>query len=358
MVGPPLSPKVGVVATVGFAGRAVAGPVGEARLVSSLDEAAEIYGGREAGREGDRVPYLVLAAGAFFLNGGRRLYLARAGAGGDGGLATALDALAHVDEIDLVAAPGDGGPDAASALVAHAEKARDRFALVDPPAGCSVEEVRRFRGRFDSGHAALYHPWVLASADLGGAVLPPSGFVAGIYARGDDAGGVLKPPTADAVRGVEGLESVLDREAQATLNQEGVNVLRVFEGEGIRLWGARTMSSDPEWRYVNIRRYLLFLERSLDQGTKWAVFEPNGEPLWAGVRQTVAEFLLAEWRAGHLMGRKPEDAYFVRCDRTTMTQDDVDHGRLVVLVGVAPVRPAEFVILRIGQRTAGAPHAG
>ena len=142
------------------------------------------------------------------------------------------------------------------------------------------------------------------------------------------------------------------------LNQEGVNVLRSFDGEGIRLWGARTLSSDPEWKYINIRRYLLFLEHSIDQGTQWAVFEPNGEALWATVRRSVEDFLDAQWRSGALVGRTPQDAYFVRCDRTTMTQDDLDHGRLVALVGVAPLKPAEFVIFRIGQWTAGAAAGG
>ena len=178
--------------------------------------------------------------------------------------------------------------------------------------------------------------------------------MAGVYARGDEQRGVLKPPTGDAVRGVARLESVVDHAAQGVLNREGVNVLRSFEGEGIRLWGARTLSSDPEWKYINIRRYLLFLEHSIDQSTQWAVFEPNGEGLWATVRRSVEDFLDTQWRSGALVGRRPQDGYFVRCDRTTMTQDDIDHGRLVALVGVAPLKPAEFVVFRIGQATSGA----
>ncbi len=344
-------------ATAGFVGRAATGPVGEARLVTGFVEFVSLFGDLEpcAGRPA----YLAHAARAFFLNGGRRLYVSRAGA--DDGLADALDVLARVDEIALVAAPDaatrgtvEEGAAAAAELIAHAEESQ-RFALVDAPAGSSVDDVRRFRARFDSGHAALYHPWVIGEEALGGLTLPPSGFVAGVYARGDEAGGVLKPTTGDAVAAVSGLESVVDPAEQRALNPEGVNVLRAFEGEGIRVWGARTMSADPEWKYINVRRYLIYLERSLDRGTQWAVFEPNGEELWATVRRTVEDFLGAQWRVGSLQGRRPEDAYFVRCDRTTMTQDDLDRGRVIVNVGVAPLRPAEFVIFRIGQWTADAP---
>ncbi|HEX7277027.1 MAG TPA: phage tail sheath C-terminal domain-containing protein [Acidimicrobiales bacterium] len=348
-----MEPIAGVdTSTAGFVGEAPAGPVGEARLVTSMVEFTELYGGLEP--LGDaRLPYLAYAARAFFLNGGRRLYVARVG---EDGLPGALDALAREGEIALVAAPGvgaaggaDGSAETAAALIAHAE-AKGRFALVDGPEGSTLDDIRRFRARFDSDHAALYHPWVVGEDSLGSPNLPPSGFVAGVFARGH----VLKPASGDAVEGAARLESAVDREAQAVLNPEGISVLRSFAGEGIRVWGARTMSSDPEWKYVNIRRYLLYLERSLDQGIQWAVFEPNGEGLWASVRGSIDDFLQAEWRAGRLMGRQPKDAFFVRCDRTTMTQDDIDHGRLIVLVGVAPLKPAEFVIFRIGQWTADA----
>lgn len=318
-------------ATAGFVGRAATGPVGEARLVTSFVEFAQLHGGLEShdGDEG-RPAYLAHAARAFFLNRGRRLYVARVE--DDGNLDAGLEALARVDEIGLVAAPDAGAlgtveecAAGAAALIGHAERSQ-RFALVDAPAASSVDDVRAFRARFDSANAALYYPWVVGERELGGLTLPPSGFVAGVYARGDEARGVLKPTTGDAVAGVSGLESVVGPADQSVLNPEGVNVLRTFEGEGIRVWGARTMSADPEWKYINIRRYLIYLERSLDAGLQWAVFEPNGEELWARVRRTVEEFLDAQWRAGCLQGRRPDDAYFVRCDRTTMTQDDVDRG--------------------------------
>jgi phage tail sheath protein FI len=145
---------------------------------------------------------------------------------------------------------------------------------------------------------------------------------------------------------------MLSNAQQELLNPEGVNALRWFEGRGFRVWGARTISSNPEWKYVNLRRYFAYLERSIEQGTQWVVFEPNDEALWATVRRTVEDFLYVEWTSGRLLGQKPEQAFFVRCDRSTMTQHDLDSGRLVCLVGVAPMRPAEFVIFRIGQHTA------
>jgi len=184
--------------------------------------------------------------------------------------------------------------------------------------------------------------------------MPPSGFVSGIYARNDINRAVYKAPANEIVNLAIGFEKMLNKAQQEVLNPAGVNCFRFFEGRGFRLWGARTMSSDSEWKYVNIRRYFAYLEHSIDKGTQWAVFEPNGPLLWANVRGTIDEFLFNEWQNNALMGDKPEKAYFVKCDRTTMTQSDLDNGRLVCLIGVAPLYPAEFVIFRIGQWTADA----
>ena len=151
-----------------------------------------------------------------------------------------------------------------------------------------------------------------------------------------------------------GLEFVLNKAQQEVLNPLGINCLRFFEGRGFRIWGARTATSDPEWKYLNVRRYFAFLERSIELGTQWAVFENNGEELWENMRRTIEDFLFNEWRQNHLLGGSPNAAYFVRCDRTTMTQNDLDNGRMICLIGVAPLRPAEFVIFRIGQKTADA----
>jgi hypothetical protein len=284
---------------------------------------------------------------------------------------TGLFAFEGVDEISIVAAPGSTYHSAVldeaeddrrasqitSHLLTHVEKMRYRVAVVDSPNDFALSEVRNFRGKFDSKHAALYYPWVtvLDPNDPTGVremELPPSGFVAGIYARNDVEHGVFKAPANEVVRGAIGFETLLNKAQQDVLNPEGINCFRFFEGRGYRLWGARTISSDPEWKYISVRRYFAYLEHSVDKGTQWAVFENNNEALWANIRRTVEDFLFNEWRSGALMGSKPEEAFFVRCDRSTMTQNDLDNGRLICLVGVAVVKPAEFVIFRIGQWTA------
>lgn len=284
--------------------------------------------------------------------------------------ATGLHALGEVDDIAIVAMPdlgrlGDADTvfTAAQALVTHAETLKYRIAIVDGPYESSLTEIRGFRGRFDSKYAALYHPWIeildpmfpmVPGTPPRKLLLPPSGFVAGIYARNDIERGVHKAPANEIVRGLTKFEVNINKARQEVLNPEGVNCLRFFEGRGNRVWGARTMSSDPEWKYVNVRRLFIYLEHSLDKATQWAVFEPNNERLWKNIKQTVEDFLLVMWRDGWLVGEKPENAYFVRCDRTTMLQNDLDNGRMICLVGVAPSRPAEFVIFRVGQWTADA----
>ena len=282
--------------------------------------------------------------------------------------ATGLAALGEIDDIAIVALPDGGGMDdpdlsqqVADSLITHAEILRYRIAIVDAPVGSSMTEIRAFRGKFDSSYAALYHPWIEILDPNGrpqqGApprrlMLPPGGFVAGIYARTDILRGVYKAPANEVVRGLTKFETNINKPRQDVLNPEGINALRFFEGRGNRVWGARTMSSDPEWKYVNVRRLFIYLEHSIDKGTQWAVFEPNKERLWANIRSTIEDFLLVQWKSGALMGSKPEQAFFVRCDRTTMTQNDLDNGRLICLIGVAPTYPAEFVIFRIGQWTA------
>jgi phage tail sheath protein FI len=275
-----------------------------------------------------------------------------------------LAALEDIEEVSIVAAPGSSyaieSPECQSdantiihLLIAHATM-RGRFAVLDCGNGQSIEQVRALRATVDSKNAALYYPWVQILDPITGRenLMPPSGFVTGIYARNDTDRGVWKAPANEVVRLAIGFEQLLTKEQQDVLNPEGINCFRFFEGRGFRVWGARTISSDPEWKYVNLRRYFLYLERSISRGTQWAGFEPNGEALWRDIRRTIEDFLFREWQRGALLGEKPEQAYFVECDRSTMTQDDLDDGRLVVLIGVAPVRPAEFVIFRIGQWTA------
>jgi phage tail sheath protein FI len=218
----------------------------------------------------------------------------------------------------------------------------------------TLNQVQDMRARFDSSWGAMYYPWVriLDPVTRAPIFLPPSGFVTGIYARNDITRAVYKAPANEVVNLSIGFEILLNKAQQDVLNPLGINCFRFFEGRGYRLWGGRTISSDPEWKYVSLRRYFAFLEHSIDRGTQWAVFEPNGPLLWANVRQTIEDFLYNEFVSGALLGDKPDKAYFVRCDRSTMTQNDLDNGRLVCLIGLCPVKPAEFVIFRIGQWTA------
>jgi hypothetical protein len=270
--------------------------------------------------------------------------------------ASGLAALGDVDEVAVVALPdagtldGDQSHSAATALLKHAESLRYRIAVIDSPPQDSTDDVRRFRAGLDSSYGALYYPWLDVDSDA----LPPSGFVCGVYARHDSSRGVHSAPANEVVHGATKPELHINDADQAVLDSEGINALRDFPDRGLLVWGARTMSPDPDWKYVNVRRYLIYLEHSIDTGTQWATFEPNADPLWANIRRSIEDFLFNEWRAGALLGSKPEDAFFVRCDRTTMTQNDLDNGRLVCLVGVAPTRPAEFLIFRIGQWTANA----
>ena len=277
---------------------------------------------------------------------------------------TGLRAFEDVEEISIVAAPGAtfgylGGfkteaDRIVDHLIAHAERMRYRIAVLDSGDGLDATKVRAMRARLDSSSAALYYPWVRMRDPITGQDidLPPSGFVAGVYGRNDVDKGVSKAPANQVINLAIGLETELSDAQQDVLNPQGIDCLRTFAGRGVFVWGARTISSNPEWKYVSVRRYLSYLEHSIDRGTQWTVFEPNGEALWAAVQRSIEDFLLSEWRMGALTGNKPEMAFFVRCNRTTMTQNDLDNGRLICLIGVAPLRPAEFVIVRIGMWTA------
>ena len=297
------------------------------------------------------------------------------GGGTDGGVPTdenyrvALLDIASLEDVSIVAAPGaaahSGIAQAVNArLIAHASARRAyRIVVLDTPPEQTPSEARAVKSLMDSKYAALYYPWVIVPNPLARPgrediprelSLPPSGFVSGIYARNDVERGVYKAPANEVVRSAIRFEIDVNFGQQEMLNPLGVNCLRLLSGRGYRVWGARLASSDPEWKYVSDRRYFNYLESSIDRGTQWAVFEPNGERLWANVRQTISDFLYNEWRNGALLGTTTEEAFFVRCDRSTMTQNDLDNGRLVCLIGVAIIKPAEFVIFRIGQKTADA----
>jgi uncharacterized protein len=283
----------------------------------------------------------------------------------------ALTTLTALEDISIVAAPGHSAypqfQAIQGALIAHVSRPRAyQIAVLDTPPAQTTGEARAVRSRIDSKYAALYYPWVTVSNPLARPGvenvareidLPPSGFVCGIYARNDVERGVHKAPANEVVRGALRFETDINFAEQEVLNPLGINCLRSFPNRGLRVWGARLISSDPEWKYVPVRRYFNYLERSIDYGTQWAVFEPNGERLWANIRETVASFLHNEWVNGALLGATPKEAFFVRCDRTTMTQNNLDNGQLICLIGVAVLKPAEFVIFRIGQKTADAQNA-
>ena len=277
---------------------------------------------------------------------------------------TRLDAL---EDIAIVAAPGSSAfadrQAIMGALITHVSKPRAyRIAILDAPRDGLASDYENVRAQIDSSYAAFYAPWVKMANPLARAgtaipaqvYVPPSGFIAGIYARSDSNTSVAKAPANEVVLGALDFERRITFAEQGVLNPLGINCLRYLPDRGYRVWGARTASSDSEFKYVNVRRYLIYLEHSIDNSTQWAVFENNGPALWARVKDSIDSFLNNEFVEGRLLGTSPSTAYFVRCDRTTMTQNDLDNGRMVCLIGVSVLKPAEFVIFRIGQWTAAA----
>jgi uncharacterized protein len=277
---------------------------------------------------------------------------------------TGLEGLLAIRDVSLMVCPDDiVVADLGSAILDCCERTKDRFAILDEVSdGSDWEAISRHR---DSSYGGLYYPRLRVLAPhtpAGTTIVASAGHVAGIYARVDIERGVHKAPANEVVRGIlsrdlagglKPLSHTLTKGEQDILNPRGVNVIRDFrtDGRDIRVWGARTMSSESQWKYINVRRLFIFIEQSIDRGTQWAVFEPNSEITWISLRASITNFLRTVWRNGALMGTTQEEAFFVRCDRTTMTQDDFDNGRLICLIGIAPVKPAEFVIFRISQKT-------
>ena len=250
-------------------------------------------------------------------------------------------------------------------LINHCENAGTRMAILDAPPGMNPQDVANWRSgqaMYDSKFAALYYPWIRVAnplADPSGPkedrtmIVPPSGHVAGIWARNDATRGVWKAPANEVVRGALDVEVQVTKGEQDLNNPIGVNCIRPFGTRGIRVWGGRTLSSDPAWRYINVRRLFNYIEESILRGTQWVVFEPNDLALWQRVKRTVYSFLLGLWRQGALFGATPAEAFYVKCDEETNPPESVDEGKLVVEIGVAPVKPAEFVIFRISQWQGG-----
>ncbi len=289
---------------------------------------------------------------------------------GDVAERTGFGGLEAVDEITMLAVPDlmsayqqgaldlEGVQTVQLAMIAHCELMGDRMAILDPPPGLKPQQMKEWRvdtAGYDSKYAALYYPWpkVFDPASGTNVHVPPSGYLAGIWARNDESRGVHKAPANEVIRGAVALETQLTKAEHDLLNPVGVNCLRAFPGRGLRVWGARTLSSDPAWRYLNVRRLFNYLEESILGGTQWVVFEPNDDALWARIRRTIGAFLVNEWRKGALFGLTPDEAFYVRCDRETNPAEGIDAGQVICEVGVAPTKPAEFVIFRLAQFSGG-----
>ena len=282
---------------------------------------------------------------------------------GFGGL-EAVDEVTMVSVPDLMSAYQAGVVDLETVqavhlgMIAHCELMGDRVAIIDPPPGLNAQQVKEWRvdkAGYDSKYAALYWPWIRVFDPPTGhnRFVPPSGHVAGVYGRNDDTRGVHKAPANEVIRGAVALETQITKIEHGLLNPAGINCIRAFPGAGIRIYGARTLSSDPAWRYLNVRRLFNYLEESILKGSLWVVFEPNDDALWARIRRTISAFLVNEWRRGALFGLTPDEAFYVKCDRETNPAEGIDAGQVLCEIGVAPVKPAEFVVFRLAQFSGG-----
>ena len=390
----------------GFVGRAPSGDAQVNELVACSSWTMFASSFAPPGAASNALSHAVFG---FFNNGGSYCYVVNVGA--QGSLADGLRVLDQTDAISIVVCPGFEDVDSYEQVITHCETRKDRFAILETPpdvsnvnqlvtvatsaptasapaasgppggpaAGTAAGRAARDtstaadtaapsqpppRRPRNSSYAAVYYPRILVADPLAPAVagqprprsyISPSGHMAGIYARSDASRGVHKAPANEAVRGALGLERLLTRGDQEILNPAGVNVIRFFAAEGIRAYGARTLDlSNSEWKYINVRRIFIMLEQSIARGTQWVVFEPNDASLWKSIRRDVTAFLNLIWRSGALMGRTASEAFFVKCDEETNPPESIEAGRVVIMIGVAPVRPAEFVIFRIGQHASGA----
>jgi len=376
--------------TVGFLGESSKGPTGEAILITNWSQFVKTYGDfKECSRD------LAHAVYGFFNNGGSRCFVvnvgapaeaaapaatsskdskdkdkAKASSGGGGGSSaqrdglfigkdngpgqrTGLKCFEEIPEIAILCAPGCTSPAVQEAVLSHCETLKDRFAILDSPETINGGVDRLPKPR-DSKYGAYYFPWIqVYDPEDGNIFVPPSGHIAGVYSRVDSERGVHKAPANEIIRGALGLKYNISRAEQDLLNPKGINAIRTMQGGAIRIWGARTLSTDPSWRYINVRRLFIMVESSIEGATQWVVFEPNDHRLWKRVQRTITAFLTLIWRTGALMGVTPEEAFYVKCDDETNPPEVVDAGQLIVEIGLCPTKPAEFVIFRIGQMPAG-----
>jgi hypothetical protein len=284
---------------------------------------------------------------------------------GINGLAIAADVtMVVVPDLITAATQEDGTIDlnlwkaVQTALISHCEQNGNRMAVLDAPPGMTPQQIKEWRSEvamYDSPYATLYYPWIKVDNPIGAngnaeIHIPPSGHIAGVWARTDETRGVWKAPANDTIRGVLDIERGITQNEQALLNPIGINCIRPFGTRGIRIWGARTLASDTDWRYINVRRLFNMVETTIRDGTQWAVFEPNDVTLWEGVKRTLTAFLRGLWTAGALVGASADQAFYVKCDEETNPPESIDEGKLIVEVGISPVKPAEFVVFRISQQ--------
>lgn len=377
--------------TAGFVGLAPKADahIGEAFAVNSWSQFT-----REFAEESSQSTALSCAVFGFFQNGGSRCYIVNIGKNGSlmgsGRGRQGLALLEEIDEIAIVAAPGFSDSASYNALLDHCENMQDRFVILDSPESvgnidllkkvgtASVTQPKKTEGEegasesssggsaesnglrprnSDRGFGAFYFPWIVVSDPFSPKniiAVPPSGHLAGIYARTDGTRGVHKAPANETIRGALDLTYRITQSEQGELNTLGVNCIRFFPTQGIRVWGARTLAdSASEWRYLNVRRLFNMIEESIASGTRWVVFEPNDMTLWKSIKRDISAFLTLQWRQGALMGATPEEAFFVQCDEETNPPEVIDAGQVITVIGIAPVKPAEFVIFRIGQSAGG-----
>jgi len=364
--------------TAGFVGVVPNGQhIGEAVPLNNWTQFVTLFAA-----EGSESTPLVKGVYSYFLNGGQRCYVSpvakNAAISGDDKKRSGLKAFESVDEIAIVAAPGYTDGDSCEALLGHCESMGDRFCIIDAPQGLfdieALKEValtetgdgekkrKGVRPR-NSTYGAYYFPWFLGRDPLDTNIkhtpFPPSGALAGICARVDATRGVHKAPANEAIRGALGLEYQVTRSEQAQLNRLGVNCIRYFPQSGIRVWGARTLAEpgDP-MTYINVRRLFNMIKESIEEGTRWCVFEPNDYTLWKSLERDISAFLMVLWRGGALLGATPEQAFFVKCDDETNTPETIELGQVITEIGIAPVKPAEFIIFKIAQKAIGEAEAG
>jgi hypothetical protein len=281
----------------------------------------------------------------------------------DPAISTGLAALNAIDNISIYCCPdehyldvpGGAASPIANQLQTQCENQQDRFAILQSAVNPGVPSKVSPTANSKRGYSAFYYPWLNVMNPKTDVItlVPPGGHIAGIYARSDSNRNVAKDPANEQIAGIDSLQLPIDNNTQGILNPIGVNCLRFFKGQGNLVWGGRTTSPDPDWKYISVRRLFIYVEKSIQQGTQWVVFEPNDTPTWARVIRSVSAFLTGLWMQDMLQGATKDQAFFVRCDRTTMTQADIDNGRLICVIGIAPVKPAEFVIFQIGQWTGG-----